>query len=221
MSNNKSSSTPFKKHEVEEYERKRYRGIDQRIVHGRERKILRKILRIIGGSNLRVLDIPCGYGRFSKLLLDKDIFLVGSDLSFFMVKRAKEKSFDPKGSLGVVADAKLGLPFKKDVFGIILCMRFFHHVHEEEERESILKEFSWVTAEWVILSYYQMNLLHFIQRILRRTVKKSRTRIKMISSKELFKEVKASGFRVVKIFPLFRGLHAHHIALLEKVKTLS
>ncbi|NQT81254.1 MAG: methyltransferase domain-containing protein [Candidatus Aminicenantes bacterium] len=213
--------TPFEKHEVEEYERKRYRGIDQRIVHGRERKILRKILRIIGGSNLRVLDIPCGYGRFSKLLLDKDIFLVGSDLSFFMVKRAKEMSFTPNGSLGVVADAKLGLPFKKDVFDIILCMRFFHHVHEEEERESILKEFSWVTAEWVILSYYQMNSLHFIQRILRRTVKKSRTRIKMISRRELFQVVKASGFRVVKIFPLFRGLHAHHIALLEKVKTLS
>lgn len=215
MNNKSPLNIPFEKHEVEEYERKRYRGIDQRLVHGRERMILWKILRTISDSSLLVLDLPCGYGRFSSMLLDKGFSLVGSDLSFHMVKRAREKGGSSGKFLGVVADAKQGLPFKRRVFDSLFSMRFFHHLHRREEREFILKEFSLVTAEWVILSYYQKNLLHFLQRKLRRRIKKSRTRIKMISRKEFFKEIERADLKVMKIFPLFRGVHAHHIALLK------
>ena len=215
----KSSNIPFEKHEVEEYERKRYRGIDQRLVHGREGRLLRKILGKIGEGPLLVLDIPCGYGRFSNILLDKDFSLVSSDLSFHMVKRASEKGRQPHSRFlsGVVADAKQGLPFKKGAFSLLLSMRFFHHIHEKEEREFILKEFSRATSGWVILSYYQKNLLHILQRKLRRRIKRSRTRIKMIPRKEFYEEVEGAGLRVVKISPLLRGIHAHHIALLKKM----
>ena len=199
MNFGKSSNIPFEKHEVEEYERKRYRGIDQRLVHGREGRLLRKILFKIGEGPLLVLDIPCGYGRFSALLLDKDFSLVSSDLSFHMVKRASEKGEHPHSRFlsGVVADAKQGLPFKKGAFSLLLSMRFFHHIHEREEREFILKEFSRAISGWVILSYYQRNLLHNLQRRLRRKIERSRTRIKMIRRKEFYKEVEGAGFRVV------------------------
>lgn len=219
MNIGKASNIPFEKQEVEEYERKRYRGIDQRLVHGREGRLLRKILRKIGEGPLLVLDIPCGYGRFSDLLLDKDFSLVSSDLSFYMVKRASEKGRKPHFRFlsGIVADAKQSLPFKKDAFSLLLSMRFFHHIHEKEERESILKEFSRATSGWVILSYYQRNLLHILQRKLRRRIKRSRTRIKMIPRREFYKEVEGAGLRVIKISPLFRGIHAHHIALLKKM----
>ena len=171
MSDTKSVRNTFKKHEVEDYERKRYRGLDQRLVHGRERRILRKILHKVGPSSLPVLDIPCGYGRFSRQLKNKGFSLVSSDLSFHMVKRAKEKHEHPGGVLGVVVDAKQGLPFKRDVFFLLLSMRFFHHVHEKEEREAILKKFFRVSSDWVVLSYYQKNLLHILQRRLRRRIK--------------------------------------------------
>ena len=219
MNIGKSSNIPFEKHEVEEYERKRYRGIDQRLVHGREGRLLRNILRKIGDGPLLVLDIPCGYGRFSNILLDKDFSLVSSDLSFHMVKRASEKGGQPHSRFfsGVVADAKQGLPFKKGAFSLLLSMRFFHHIHEKEEREFILNEFSRATSGWMILSYYQKNSLHILQRKLRRKIKSSRTRIKMIPRKEFYKEVEGAGLRVVKISPLFGGIHAHHIALLKKM----
>ena len=219
MNIGKSSNIPFEKHEVEEYERKRYRGIDQRLVHGKEGRLLGKILSKIDDGPLLVLDIPCGYGRFSSILLDKDLSLVSSDLSFHMVKRASEKGRQPNARflLGVVADAKQGLPFKKGAFSLLLSMRFFHHVHEKEEREFILKEFSRANSGWVILSYYQRNLLHILQRKLRRRIKRSRTRINMIPRKEFYKEVEGAGLSVVRISPLFRGIHAHHIALLKKI----
>jgi hypothetical protein len=61
-----------------------------------------------------------------------------------------------------------------------------------------------------------MNLLHSIQRKWRKRIKKSRTRIKMIPRKEFYKEIESAGLRVVKVFPLFKGIHAHHIVLLRK-----
>ena len=210
-------NTPFKKHEVEKYERRRYRGIDQRLVHGREMRILRRILHKIGPSSLPVLDIPCGYGRFSKLLQERGFSLISSDLSFPMVKRAIKKHEEPGGILGIVVDAKKGLPFKRDVFFLLLSMRFFHHVHEKDEREVILKKFFRVTSDWVILSYYQKNLLHILQRKLRRRVMRKKTRIKMVSRREFHEEIRGAGLRVVKVFPVFRGMHAHHIALLKKI----
>lgn len=209
-------NTPFQKREVEDYERKRYRGLDQKLVHAKEKRILQKIMKKIADNSSWVLDIPCGYGRFSSLLLEKSLFLVSCDLSFFMVKKAREKNEDMGLPLGVVADGKLGLPFKRGSFDLLLSMRFFHHLHQREERKAVLEEFSRVTKEWLILSYYQINFLHLLQRKLRRGIKKSKTRIKMVSRREIEKEFQEAGFKAVRIFPLFRGIHSHHIALLKK-----
>jgi len=223
MSNRKSAGASFKKHEVEDYERKRYRGIDQRIVHGREMRILRKILRRVqsykrekGADPQRALDIPCGYGRFSSLLRVNGFSLISSDLSFHMVKRAVDRHSNPERTPGVVADAKQGLPFKPDKFFLLFSMRFFHHLHEKKDREAVLKEFARVTSDWAVLSYYQMNWLHLFQRKVRKRVLKKKTKIKMISLREFQEEIEGTGFEAVKVFPLFRGIHAHHIALLRK-----
>ena len=223
MNNKKSAAASFKKHEVEDYERKRYRGIDQRFVHGREMRILRKILRSVKVNSQRgetdsqrALDIPCGYGRFSSLLHVNGFSLVSSDLSFHMVKRAVDRDDNPESIPGVVADAKQGLPFKPDRFFLLFSMRFFHHLHEKEDREAVLKEFGRVTSGWMVLSYYQRNWLHLLQRKVRKRVLKKKTKIKMISRREFQEEIKGAGFEVAKVFPLFRGIHAHHIALLRK-----
>ena len=226
MSNRKSAGSSFKKHEVEDYERRRYRGIDQRIVHGREMRILRKILQRVRPNgqkeetdSQRALDVPCGYGRFSSLLQVNGFSLVSSDLSFHMVKRAVDRHDNPEKIPGVVADAKQGLPFKPDKFFLLFSLRFFHHLHEKKDREAVLKEFVRVTSGWMVLSYYQRNWLHIIQRKVRKRVMKKKTKIKMISRREFQEEINGAGFEAVKVFPLFRGIHAHHIALLRRQET--
>ena len=220
MNKRNSANIPFKRHEVEKYERKRYRGLDQRLVHGREMRILRKMLRRIrrerDNDSYRALDLPCGYGRFSQLLQKEGFSHVNSDLSFHMVERAGEKHSSSGKISGVVADAKQGLPFQRDAFFLLFSMRFFHHLHEKEDREAILKEFSRVTSDWVILSFYKRNALHVLQRKLRRRVMKKKTRIKMVSRKEFYQEIKDAGLNIIKVIPLFRGIHAHNIALLKK-----
>lgn len=211
-----SHNIPFEKHEVDDYERKRYRGLDQKIVHWREKTILRRILKGVSHDSGWALDVPCGYGRFSSLFLEKGLCLVNSDLSFHMVKRARERSQYFGFPLAVVANLKQGLPFKQGVFHLVFSIRFFHHLHKEEERKAVLREFSRLEPKWVILSYYKMNRLHFLQRKLRRWLKRSKTQIKMISSSQIEREAQGAGFRIVRTFPLFKGIHAQQIALLEK-----
>jgi ubiquinone/menaquinone biosynthesis C-methylase UbiE len=221
MNREKSSQVPFQKQEVQEYEKKRYRGLDQIIVHKREQKILKKMLKIAEVKNRIVLDIPCGYGRFSGLLYERDFSIVNSDLSLSMVERAVETSLKFGGfpSWGIAANAKEGLPFKDHTFGLILCIRFFHHIHDKNERIEVLKEFSRASSRWVIVSYYQMNSLHRIQRKIRKAFKKSRTRISMVTRQDFKDDVREGGLSFVKVFPLLRGIHAQHIALLKIPKT--
>lgn len=275
---------PFSEDEVRDYERRRYRGLDQRLVHSREVRILEKILRLIeptpgqppgppgppgpprppssriragipAEDNLKkfsspelkgessrkaaipadrraspdrpppwafppspqlALDAPCGYGRFSNFLLQKGYRLVSADLSRAMVERACRRATIYSIPMGIVCDLTQGLPFRPCVFSLILSMRLFHHLHAAEERQKVWREFERVAGGWVIVSYYQANLLHRWQRRLRRLIKKSRTRIRMLRRREFQDEARAAGLDIVRVFPLFRGIHGQHIALLKK-----
>ena len=215
---------PFKEHEVADYERRRYRGVDQRIVHGRETRILRKMLGTAGAEQpadhrALALDAPCGYGRFTGLLLEAGFRPVNCDLSLAMVRRARAKDFISPNAIGTVANVTRGLPFRAGMFPLVFSLRFFHHLHTPEERRAAFGEFARAGSGWLILSFYRANFLHQAQRALRRRVKRTRTRIKMISRREFEDGAARAGFRVVRITPLFRGVHAHHIALLKKDQT--
>ena len=208
----------FTEEGVRDYERKRYRGIDQRIVHARETRLIERnfaAIRAAGGfpeTGAAVLDLPCGYGRFSALLRGHARRLVNSDLSFEMVRRAALAV----PAEGVVANAKQGLPFKDGVFDVVFSVRFFHHVHDAGDREAILREFRRVASGWAIVSFYRTSGFHILQRRLRRKMHKSRTNIKMIEPGQFEKEAEAAGFEIASVRPLFRGLHAYHLALLKK-----
>jgi SAM-dependent methyltransferase len=215
------AKAPFREDEVADYERRRYRGIDQRIVHRREVRILRRMLRIVeteapAGFRALALDAPCGYGRFTGLLLEAGYRPVSCDLSLAMVRRALTKDSDSHNPMGIVANVTQGLPVRDGAFPLVFSLRFFHHLHRREERQAALAEFARAGSGWLVLSFYRANVLHQAQRAFRRRVKRSQTRIKMISGREFEEQAAAAGFRLVRVFPLFRGIHAHHIALLKK-----
>jgi SAM-dependent methyltransferase len=215
------AKVPFQEHEVADYERRRYRGLDQRVVHRREVRILKKMLRLAGaepaaGLRAFALDAPCGYGRFSALLLEAGYRPVSCDLSLAMVRRARAKDPTSPNPIGIVANVTQGLPVCDAAFPLVFSLRFFHHLHRPEERRAALREFARAGTRWLILSFYRANILHQAQRALRRRVKRSKTRIKMITGREFEEEATGAGFRLVRVFPLFRGIHAQHIALLQK-----
>ena len=202
---------------VREYERKRYRGIDQRIVHARETRMIGRLLEVVLASvssprPARLLDLPCGYGRFTAPLVRTGAAVVASDLSPEMVRRTCERTGVP----GAVANAVQGLPFLPAAFDAVVSIRFFHHLHAPADRAAVLSEFARVTSGWAVVSFYRESGLHRAQRRLRRLFGKSRTNIKMIEKGGFESEAAAAGFEVARVAPLFRGLHAYHLALLKK-----
>jgi SAM-dependent methyltransferase len=213
-------SAGFQAHEVADYERKRYRGLDQRLVNAREMRILKKLLLLCSPTAAdepaRALDAPCGYGRFAGLLGEAGYAVFAADLSVAMVKRARAHGAASTYPIGIVANLTLGLPFQPGAFSLVFSMRFFHHLHESPARRAALAEFARATREWLIVSFYRANPLHLAQRAVRRKVLRKKTRIKMISGREFREEAASAGFEVVRVAPLFRGLHAQHIALLRK-----
>ena len=248
---NSSRSAGFQAHEVAEYERKRYRGLDQRLVNAREMRILKQLLSMCSppsrspsfepplshveggkgegeswggeggpapGEPVRALDSPCGYGRFAGLLGGAGYTVFAADLSVAMVKRARAHGAASTYPIGIVANLTQGLPFQPGAFSLVFSMRFFHHLHESPARRAALSEFARATREWLIVSFYRANPLHLAQRAVRRKVLRKKTRIKMISGREFREEAASAGFEVVRVVPLFRGLHAQHIALLRKCR---
>ena len=220
-----SANKTFDRPGIADYERRRYRGLDQRLVDSREKWILRRILRGLkkkGGPAWEqkgaplILDAPCGYGRFSRLLLDEGVRLVSSDLAFHMVERAVEKKEGPRHIGGAAADFRRGLPFKPGVFDYVLSIRLFHHLQAEGDRGAVLREFARVAKEGVVLSFYRVRGLHALQRKLRHLFKRTQRTIRMIPGAAFEKEAAEAGFTIERLVPLFRGIHAQHIAVLKK-----
>ncbi len=219
-----STASKFTRDGVRDYEKRRYRGLDQRIVHAREMRLLKKAFGLIDtgraaestghawGEERRVLDLPCGYGRFTAFLSGLGRTVVNSDLSLEMVRRAGEAS----GAPGAVANAVAGLPFREGSFETVFSIRFFHHLHDPAARAIVLSEFHRVTSGWAVVSFYRLSGLHAAQRRLRRRFGKSRTNIKMIEPGQFEKEAQAAGFEVAAVRPLLRVVHAYHLALLRK-----
>ncbi|MCX7974704.1 MAG: class I SAM-dependent methyltransferase [Candidatus Aminicenantes bacterium] len=212
-------SIPFNSCQVAEYERRRYRGLDQRLVHWRETRILKKWLKELAlqGDNLGpCLDAPCGYGRFSRLILENGFRLISGDLSLAMVARARRRGYNNHFPIGIILNMLTGLPFIDSSFDVVLSLRFFHHLHSSRERLTVLTEIARVTKRWAIVSFYKKQALHIWQRRFRRIVKPSPTKISMVSLVTFKQEVAAAGFCLRKLTPLCPGLHAQHFALLEK-----
>lgn len=203
---------------VEKYRTTRYKGIDQKIVNKRERKILEKIFESIEKKSISILDVPCGYGRFSELLLKKSLNLTSADVSFPMVLTTKKYS-PPTNSPHhfLVGDIK-HLPLKDNSFDCIVTVRLFQHIPKSSSRCEILKELHRVAKKIVILSFYRYNFLHSIERWVRCRIKNVNKKISMLPLGDFEKELSSIGFKVLNLFPVMRYFHAHNIVLLQKLK---
>jgi len=171
----------FTKNGVNKYAKTRYSKADQRFAHWREETILRKYLRRAAGDSDLILDIPCGYGRFSPFLFEFSSGDIGSDRSLSTAAHALNRQ--PRSlhrQRGVVGDAVKGMPFKSEAFMGVVSIRLFQHLQKRGEREAALEEFARLSRRFVILSYYRRNALHIVQRRLRRWLKSTQTTINMV-----------------------------------------
>ena len=204
--------------DVENYRTTRYKGIDQQIVNKRETKILEKILVSLSDRSVSILDVPCGYGRFSELLLRKSLNLTSADISLPMVMAARKYSVASSSNHHFLVGDIRNLPLKDNTFDYVITIRLLQHMLNSSIRRQVLRELHRVAKKMVILSFYRYNFLHSIERWIRCQIKNVDKRISMLSLDDFRKELNSTGFVVLRLFPVLRYFHAHTIALLQKAE---
>lgn len=148
-------SEKYDQQHAREYFIKHQDGVARRLSHLRDEQLARRALALAGDPG-RVLDLPCGAGRFWPLLAENaNREIIGADNSAAMIETACASQPAP-----VVARVR---PLQTSAFAIdlpdnavdsIFCMRLFHHIGEASHRQKILSEFQRVSRDSVILSLW-------------------------------------------------------------------
>lgn len=197
--------------DVSKYEARRYGSADQKLIDRRERALVTALMRELGLTRARLLDAPCGYGRFSTVLAELGAAVVCADVSAAMVGRTREQVRGAAGTGFVVMDIR-ALPFRDNTFDATFTMRLFHHGFARAQMAAILRELARVSRRYVILSYYRHNAFHAAARWL----KGFSSKIRMMTDAEMAAEVAGAPLvlrRTERVLPL---VHAQTLAVLER-----
>lgn len=107
-------------------------------------------------KNSKVLDLCCGYGRHLKFLSEKLSFLVGFDLSVYLLKEAKCKNITPRVSF-VRGDVRY-LPFSPQSFDAVLnFFTSFGYFEEHQENFQQLQQISSILKNKGLLLFDYFN----------------------------------------------------------------
>jgi 2-polyprenyl-3-methyl-5-hydroxy-6-metoxy-1,4-benzoquinol methylase len=118
---------------AERYDRERFSSVPGRVFNALERRCVRKAFADLPRS-ARLLDVPCGTGRFAEVLLDEGFFVTGVDISQPMLEVAKRKlqrhgpRFRPN-----VADVHDLAKAEVKSYDAALCARVLMHFPLEEQ----------------------------------------------------------------------------------------
>jgi SAM-dependent methyltransferase len=96
-----------------------------------------------------ILDAPCGTGRLRGVFERRGMRYVGVDVSWPMLLEARRG--EGPGLVMAVVDR---MPFRDDAFDIVLCCRLLHHLEENDETESVVRELVRVSHRMIIVSFF-------------------------------------------------------------------
>ena len=198
---------PESSDDVQRYESSRYKGLDQRIVHSIEYRISSNLVQDIAQPQDHILDIPCGYGRFTAYLVDGPWKVTAADLNQHMLERTRERFAESaEFSMGSITE----MPFADGVLDGLFSMRLLQHFHTTDKRTAAFREIRRVITRWAVVSVYSSSALHKLMRMFR-----DHHKITMVDQSQLNAEIEQSGLRVVERKKILPGIHAQTILLLE------
>jgi len=185
---------------VEGYEKKRFSGLSGWLRDRLEKRAIKKALRgVVPGS--KILDMPCGTGRFSRLLQTGKNEVVHADISLEMLDFARKRTDSPQRDLRYVRCEAENLPFREGVFGSVLCFRFLPHL-PVESRKRALTELARVSQGPLVIDYRFKYAFRSLSRWIRYRLgiaKKLRPRY---SLSQISSELSEVGLSVVKRIPV-------------------
>jgi SAM-dependent methyltransferase len=162
-----------------------------------ERRALERALAAIP-RGAEVLDLPCGTGRLTGILLDRGYVVTGADSSPAMVERAR--SLWAGHPVTFEVQNALGTSYQDGRFDAVVCNRLFHHFLEEETRRKALAELKRITRGPLVVSFFNLASLGAWSRRIRYALQgRTITDRVAISASTLARDCEASGLRLEQV----------------------
>ena len=89
----------------------------------------------------KVLDLACGYGRFSIPMASKGFIIEGIDITPVFIERAKEEAKKRNLHIGFRVGTMTDLPYENESFDSVICMwNAFSELTVEQDQIKSIKE---------------------------------------------------------------------------------
>jgi SAM-dependent methyltransferase len=164
------------------------------------------------GSLQRVLDVPCGAGRFTARLPGR--ITVGLDVSLAMLGEARQPAHRPV--VWIQGDIE-NLPFHSGSFDCVVTIRFLRHL-SRAERVKILEGLRDASRRWVVCDFIHRGSWKALMEQVRSSLG---ARVKMrerLSEAEVAEELRVVGLRPVAMVPCLRFWSEKWVVLAERVE---
>lgn len=185
---------------AEDYDFHRFSSPERQKRNARKWAAIRKALSLTTGVRT-ILDLPCGTGRFTGALAREGFEVVGSDISFEMLRKAAsvaspdtQDGKQPAIAGYVQANAE-HLPLRTDSLDCVVCIRFMMHV-DAATRVRMLREFHRVSRRWVIVDYRHKYTFRYVLSHTFGALGFGRTPLDRVSSKSLEQEFRDAGLAI-------------------------
>jgi ubiquinone/menaquinone biosynthesis C-methylase UbiE len=187
--------------------------------HCRDRRERQAIIKALGSvlSESHILDLPCGTGRVTRLLVDQGFRVTAADVSNAMLTRARLnlRTFRPRGA-GACPHVDFDLcdimqtGYADGQFDAVVCNRLFHHFSEPSTRLRALKELRRICRGPAIISFFNRFALdaayNRIRDILRGRTPQDRIPINYTT---FHAELRSAGFAIQEKIPVRWGISPH------------
>jgi ubiquinone/menaquinone biosynthesis C-methylase UbiE len=206
------AKTSYNKGESEKnYTKDRFGGFYGQYIFRKEIKIVIKILSKIETNSI-ILDVPCGNGRWWKLLAKKAKKIIACDISPGMIKFASKKKKTIKSNVVLKrADAE-NLPIANKSVDYSFCFALTKHLPRNIQFK-VLNELSRVSKKGIICTLPMVNFYTYLLYKLRN--KQIRDEVKPIFLGDLKKFLNKSSLNIIYISRISSIFGVEHILFLK------
>ncbi|MDQ1317408.1 MAG: hypothetical protein QG588_1060 [Candidatus Poribacteria bacterium] len=120
------------------YDKKRFSDPHGILFNNLETKQLYKVVRQLD-RHKKILEVGCGTGRFTKILLSTESKVYGLDLSIHMLKQAISKTGKSEFVEYIQAEAS-SIPLKDNIFDFVYSIRVINQLPSREYAFEVIKE---------------------------------------------------------------------------------
>ncbi len=192
------------------YSTKYDRELHKRISSYFERRVIQRALAITGARDATVIDVPCGAGRLTPLLLPVSKLLVSSDYSPAMLHFFRRAHGKP-----CFVGSAFDLPFANRTFDVVFSARLSHHIESDARRTDYLRELMRISRGSVIVTIFDRNSLKNLLRELSRRFRGKRSK-HTFSRDDVDRIAREGGFAIAAGLPLSRLASGHVFYVLRR-----